>query len=113
MAFVLRLEAGVRVTEAAAAVAVRLKLDGFERMATELCGLVWAVVVLVGFVFERVVVRLRKGATAGLGDLWTWATAVELSSDSGTWGQLECVARWRPCAEDLWVDSAVERLVRV
>ena len=71
MAFVLRLEAGVRVTEAAAAVAVRLKLDGFERMATELCGLVWAAVVLVGFVFERVVVRLRKGATAGLGDLWT------------------------------------------
>ena len=30
VAFVLRLEAGVRVTEAVAAVAVRLKLGGFE-----------------------------------------------------------------------------------
>jgi hypothetical protein len=61
--------------------AAGLKLDGFERMATELCGLVWVAVVLVGFVFERVVVRLHKGVTAGLGDLWMWATAVELNSD--------------------------------
>ena len=44
---------------------------------------------MVGFVFKRVVVRLRKGETAGLGDLRTWATAVELSSDSGNWGRLE------------------------
>ena len=49
--------------------AAGLKLDSFKQMATELCGLVWVAVVLVGFVFEQVVVRLRKGVTAGLGDL--------------------------------------------
>ena len=52
MAFVLRLEAGVRVTEAA--VAVRLKLDGFEQMATELCGLVWAASAMVAMTRLRI-----------------------------------------------------------